>query len=119
MTTLLISGPMTGYEDFNRPAFNLAADRLRAAGFTVLNPADNKAPNDNPTWADWMRLALAQLVQADGIALLTGWSSSPGARIEERLACDLGMPRGSVPHWATQAAHDAYMTRLLTKEAKV
>ena len=111
MTTLYIAGPMNGYPESNYPAFNTAADRLRAAGFTVLNPADNEAPAD-PSWVNWMRLAITQLVQADGIALLPGWTRSPGARIEERLACDLGMKRGSVPHWLTEAAFEKHMAKV-------
>jgi hypothetical protein len=38
---LYLAGPMTGIEDFNYPAFNAMAERLRAAGYEVKNPADH------------------------------------------------------------------------------
>lgn len=36
---IYIAGPMTGYENFNRDAFNKEADRLSRHGHSVLNPA--------------------------------------------------------------------------------
>lgn len=36
-----LAGPMTGIADYNFPAFNAAAARLRAVGFDVVNPADH------------------------------------------------------------------------------
>ncbi|WP_336715392.1 DUF4406 domain-containing protein [Arthrobacter sp. USHLN218] len=112
MTTLYIAGPMTSMPDLNYPQFFVAAAQLRRAGFTVLNPAENEAPNENPSWSDWMRLALAQLVQADGIALLQGWRESRGAQLEKELAVDLGLQLGTVPNWLTKASNEAHMERL-------
>lgn len=81
---------MTGFKDFNYPAFNAEAERLRALGYTVLNPAENPEPPCK-SWEGYMRMALAQLLTCDLVALLPGWGNSRGARIEYRLACDLGM----------------------------
>lgn len=89
--TVYIAGPMTGHQDFNYHAFHYAATDLRAAGHTVLNPAENPKPNPNPTWQDWMRVALGQLIQADAIALLPGWHLSRGAKVERALAEGLGL----------------------------
>jgi len=111
MTTLYIAGPMSGLPDSNYPAFTLAATLLRGAGFTVLNPAENPTPAD-PTWENWMRLAIGQLVQADGVALLGGWTGSRGALIEEKLARTLGMPRHEYRAWLTEAHHNKRMERL-------
>ena len=36
---IYISGPMTGMPEHNFPAFHAAADRLRKAGWSVVNPA--------------------------------------------------------------------------------
>lgn len=118
MTTLYIAGPMAGIEDSNYPAFNLATDLLRAAGFTVLNPAENETPTV-PSWENWMRLAIGQLVQADGVALLPGWTSSRGAQVEEKLARTLRIPRHEYRAWLTEAEHQAYMVRLLGAGVKV
>ena len=40
---IYISGPMTGKPDFNHPAFNAAAIRLREEGHFVINPAELSA----------------------------------------------------------------------------
>jgi len=85
-----IAGPMTGLPDFNYPAFNRAAAQLRALGHEVLNPAENPVPPCG-TWAGYMRMALAQLVQCEAIVLLPGWTDSKGALIERKLAQVLGM----------------------------
>lgn len=81
---------MTGLPDFNYPAFNAEAARLRALGFHVENPAENAAPSCG-SWAGYMRLAIAQLVTCDAICLLPGWSASRGASIEHDLAVHLGL----------------------------
>jgi len=94
---IYVAGPMTGHPDYNYPAFHAAADRLRMDGHHVENPAEN----DNPggAWADWMRLALAQVLQVDGIALLDGWESSPGARLEVHVGAHLGLAIAPVRDW--------------------
>lgn len=89
MTTIYLSGPMTGLPDYNRPAFHAAEDRLRADGCEVLNPARTQgAPDWN--WHDWMRAAIALQVRADVIHMLPGWSQSSGARAEHMIAGWIG-----------------------------
>lgn len=90
MTTLYIAGPMTGIEDFNRPAFFAAEAQLRAAGFNVLNPARHQ--QSGLSWADYMRIDLVDVLNADGLALLSGWQRSKGARLEVRVAMALETP---------------------------
>lgn len=109
---LYIAGPMTGYPDFNYPAFHDAERRLRAAGFEVLNPADRPEPKPDPSWEDWLRGAITIMLRADGVAFLGGAGGSRGARLEVRLARDLAMPVRSVRGWLTQARNDAYMERI-------
>lgn len=84
-----IAGPMTGLPEYNYPAFNAAARRLRALGFEVENPAENPDPKCG-TWLGYMRMAIRQLVTCDVVALLPGWRGSRGARIERWLAGMLG-----------------------------
>ena len=108
---LYLAGPMTGLPEFNYPAFNSAAGRLRAAGFEVLNPADNKP--EIPDWVGYMREAIACLVRADAVAILPNASDSRGARLEMKLAVELEMPVRPVRAWLTEARHRAYMGRLL------
>lgn len=83
-----MAGPMTGLPGFNFPAFFAAADKLRAEGHDVVNPAENP---EQPSWAAYMRLAIAQLVTCEAAYFLQGWERSRGARREHSIACDLEM----------------------------
>lgn len=85
-----LAGPMTGIPEFNYPAFNRVASRLRADGLHVENPAENPDP-DCGTWAGYMRKALAQLVTCDRIHLMPGWQHSRGAGCEKQVAEWLGL----------------------------
>lgn len=98
MTTLYISGPMSGLKDYNRPAFYNAEEQLRAAGFEVLNPARTNLGPD-ATWDDYMVPALQQVRDADGVALLFDWELSRGARAESDLARELGKPVARLHLW--------------------
>ena len=43
---LYLAGPMRSIKDFNFPAFNAAAAKLRAAGHEVFNPAEKGLEKD-------------------------------------------------------------------------
>ncbi|PTQ70393.1 DUF4406 domain-containing protein [Pseudomonas sp. GV071] len=88
MKRIYLSGPMTGLPDFNYPAFNAEAARLRALGYEVVNPAENPP---QASWADYMRQDIPQLLTCDTLALLPGWHNSRGARMEHYIAAGLGM----------------------------
>lgn len=90
MQRIYLAGPMTGLPEFNYPAFHAEAARLRQLGYHVENPAENNAPADAP-WSSYLRLALAQLITCDSIAMLPGWDKSKGARLEYHVASELGM----------------------------
>lgn len=96
MRAIYIAGPCSGLQDLNYPAFNAEAARLRAMGFEVLNPAENPEPPCG-TWAGYMRMAIAQLVQCDTIRMLPGWELSDGANMEHHIAGRLGL-RIVLPH---------------------
>lgn len=87
---IYIAGPMTGLPELNYPAFNNEAQRLRALGYEVENPAENPEPPCK-SWAMYMRMAVTQLAACDCVALLPGWETSKGASIEHRLAHDLAL----------------------------
>lgn len=86
-----ISGPMRGLPDLNFPAFNAAAEGLRAAGHRVYNPADT---GERPNWTlrDYAFIDLAWICNhAEAIALLPGWRDSKGATAEYHTAVWLGL----------------------------
>lgn len=92
MTTVFIAGPMTGYKDWNRPAFHEAEDKLNALGFDVLNPARNGVgKEDEWTHREYLSESLNQLFEADAIYLLPGWETSTGARLEAHYARACGL----------------------------
>lgn len=85
---IYLAGPMTGLPDNNYPAFHAEAARLRAIGFHVESPAEGPAQD---SWQSYMRVAIAQLVKCDAVALLPGWQLSRGAMVEHRLAISMGI----------------------------
>ena len=74
-----------------RPAFDNAAQALRAAGHEVINPYDLDHSTHGRAWADFMRVDIKALMDCDAVAMLPGWRGSKGASIECSLAQDLGM----------------------------
>lgn len=87
---IYISGPMTGIRDFNFPAFNAEAKRLRGLGFDVVNPAElNLEPGK--TYHQCLRTDIRELTTCDAIALLPGWAYSNGAKLERHVANALGL----------------------------
>lgn len=109
---IYVAGPMRGIPEFNFPAFNAAAARLRLEGHSVFNPAekDNErhgvdiskgnATGDETIAAkqhgfnlrEALGLDLAFIcAEADAIALLPGWESSKGAKAEKATAEALGL----------------------------
>ena len=87
---IYISGPMTGMPDLNFPAFNRAAEQLRAAGHDVVNPVEVNDGHSSE-WADCMRNDIRALMDCDTVALLPGWHDSRGATLERHIAQELGM----------------------------
>ncbi|TEA79820.1 DUF4406 domain-containing protein [Allopusillimonas ginsengisoli] len=92
---LYLSGPMTGLQDLNFPAFHRHAAHLRTGGYEVVNPAE-LVKDPSTRWEECLRLDIAQLVQCDAVAMLPGWEQSRGARLERYIALELGMAVGDV-----------------------
>lgn len=103
--SIYIAGPMSGYPDWNYPAFAKAATELRADGWTVYSPAENDEEtgmvdesakvNGDTALAivngvfDYKKAYmwdLEKVVHGDAIYMLPGWEMSPGARGEHAAA---------------------------------
>lgn len=93
---IYLSGPMTGYPEFNFPAFRTEATRLRRDGYRVINPAEHAGPV-TLTWADYLRKDIELLMRCDRIHLLPGWANSKGARLEHHIAVELGLEVTGAP----------------------
>lgn len=107
---IYLAGPMRGIPNFNFPAFDYAAAKLRAQGFEVFSPAERDRVihgdklEDNATGDEAeatkavgfsLREALGAdthyiCMTADAIALLPGWEKSSGANGEYALSKALG-----------------------------
>lgn len=79
-------------------AFNTAEIALRAHEYEPINPM-RTGVNNGKVWLDFMRASLRDIADCDGIALLEGWQGSRGARLEERLGRELGLPVHDLQWW--------------------
>ena len=89
---IYIAGPMTGHPEHNFPAFHSAAGRLHEAGYEVVNPADNFGGRTDLPRSSYLRADVVLLLQCDAMAVLPGWETSLGAKLEYLLARELQMP---------------------------
>lgn len=87
-----ISGPMSGLEDNNRKAFDAAEKDLKARGFDVVNPHNVKPSQEFPTYHDYLKADLREMLLCDAVYALPGWGTSNGAWIECGLAKEVGIP---------------------------
>lgn len=89
---IYLSGPMTGLPDYNRPAFDKMATKLRAEGKTVFNPAEVGSRNHIMPREWYMRKDIEALLVSDSVYVLPRWESSSGAKLEIEIAKQLGLP---------------------------
>jgi hypothetical protein len=105
-----LAGPMRGKPNFNFPAFDYAAAKLREDGHEVFSPADKDrecigAENFiNPTGDEDKLAAITHYTirdalgndlawickEAEAIALLPGWENSTGANAERATGIAIG-----------------------------
>lgn len=106
---IYVSGPMTGYKDYNYPKFERIAAELRAKGYDVVNPSsevkpmlnngkeitidklhkmmDNGQISEKEAWRCFLRGDIvALLVECNAIYMLKNWKKSKGARMERTNA---------------------------------
>lgn len=101
---IYIAGPMSGYAEFNFPAFFSAQHKFEADGWKVWNPAakdsetavqaDESFKDGDATtlvkngwdWQEAFEWDCSKVLRSDAIYLLKGWENSPGARAEWAVA---------------------------------
>lgn len=117
---LYIAGPMTGYPEYNFPAFFAAERFYSKAGFDVLNPArvdvetDGFDPRKDPTakpplsHAEYMERAKANVASCEYMALLPGWHFSVGVFVELKQAAQSGVRVFLSGHEAIDAKAASY-----------
>jgi hypothetical protein len=89
---VFILGPMTGYKDFNYPAFH-AAEKELMDEYNVSNPAKNFGGNQTLPWNLYLRTSIRQLCDCDYVYKLPGWWKSKGALLESLIAWCLKIGR--------------------------
>jgi hypothetical protein len=95
-TRVYLSGPITGLseEEYTR-RFATAERHYESAGYEVVNPVtigkELQKTNPHPTYEEYMEVDLAALRTSTHIAMLPGWSQSPGAKREKQEAERLGL----------------------------
>lgn len=99
---LYLSGPMTGYTDFNYPAFAVERMRLRSAGYEVVCPAEHN-PEQLGTWDECMEDAFRLLAPCDGVAVFGAWAMSKGACAEVEVAISTHKVVAHVNYWLEKA----------------
>ena len=113
---IYLAGPMTGYPEFNAPAFRIAAKMLREQGHEVFSPVERnervfgrdvhaECPTGSPAEAEAFGFKLREAMleqltyicqEAEAIALLPGFMNSKGAMAEWATAVALGLPTGDI-----------------------
>lgn len=104
MKSVYIAGPMTGYPEFNFPAFFKAQADFEAKGWKVFNPAakdleaevhemdafktgDAKASiEEGFDFRAAFKWDCEKVIEGNGIYMLKGWEKSTGARGEWAVA---------------------------------
>lgn len=86
-----LAGPMTGYPDYNFPAFEEARKQLRRLGAEVHCPAE-LGQVEGWEWEQYMRRGLiTMLTNCRAVVVLPGWEQSRGAKMEVGIAAKLRM----------------------------
>lgn len=97
VTKCYLAGPMSGYPEYNYPAFAAAADALRANGWVVFNPAENEADESEKQggtaaeYRKYLAIDLPAVLESERVFVLPGWEKSRGARMEVSLALLAGI----------------------------
>ena len=96
MKKIYIAGKITGDKNYYKK-FLSEEDRLYDLGYEPVNPAAIIEPNI--IWPEAMKITIRKMLLCDGVSLLPDWKKSRGAKIEARLARELGMDVRPSEQW--------------------
>lgn len=78
-----LAGPMTGYPEWNVPAFKSAKITLEAKGFEIQLPVDIDEQKEGWEWGDYLAEDIRLITtKCQGMVLLPEWTRSRGAKLE-------------------------------------
>jgi Domain of unknown function (DUF4406) len=112
---IYVSGPMTGYKNYNYPKFQRITSELKAQGFDVVDPATDVAPmlaggkevtiqelhkmidngevTEKEAWRCFLRGDIVEImINCNAIYLLKNHKASKGARFEKTCMSRMGYP---------------------------
>jgi hypothetical protein len=84
--TIYIAGPITGQDGYNHEAFYRAEIDWKQKGWAVINHIELDEGFFEGEWLSYILRDLPYVEKADAIAMLPGWETSSGARIERLVA---------------------------------
>ena len=103
---IYLSGPMTGYPDFNYPAFRKAASIFRMNGLEVFDPSECFDGDQTLSKETYMREDITAVLKATLVVTLDGWEQSSGARLEVEVAKAIGIPVESYNEFIIKLARE-------------
>lgn len=93
-----LAGPMSGYPEFNYPAFERTVWQLRELGYGVVSPHeingglhDLSTPESPEQRRRYLQNNIRGLIECTGIVLMPGWTNSKGVWLEVEIAKALCM----------------------------
>jgi len=90
---IYISGAITGTTDYEE-RFAEAEEKLKAAGYEVINPAKvGKMLPENTTHEEYMKMSFALMDICEAVYFMPGWQQSRGANQEYGYAIAKSMAR--------------------------
>ena len=96
MKRIYICGKVSGDPDYDKK-FLKEENRLFSLGYEPVNPAAFISRKEE--WVKAMRMAIRTMLLCDGVSLLPDWKKSKGAKIEAKLARELGLDVRASKDW--------------------
>lgn len=101
-----LGGPMTGWPEYNWPAFTQAAERLRSLNFEIVSAHEidfGETPETRgktKSYSEYFKTDLHTLLSCDAAIFLPRWANSRGALMEMQVAVMCGMEVYTYRHYS-------------------